>query len=175
MNLRDEHPDYPALLFANYLIGQGTNSRLFARIRGREGLSYGVGSSLSVSPADDNLLFAANAISAPENAERVEASFRDELSLILRDGFSDDEIAAGKVSWAQGQQINRSQDQGLAGRLLLLSRYGRTLAWDADLEAKVQALIADDIVGAMRRHLDLSAMTFMKGGDFSKAGGGGRP
>jgi zinc protease len=175
INLGDAHPDYPALLFANYLLGQGINSRLFARIRGREGLSYGVGSSLSVSPADDNALFLANAISAPENADRVEASFRDELSIILRDGFSEEEIAIGKVSWAQSQQVNRSQDQALASRLLVLNRYGRTLVWDADLEARVQALTTQDIVGAMRRHLDLSALTIMKGGDFSKAGGAPRP
>src|SRR6266704_2296054 len=50
INIRDEDPDYPALLLSNYIIGTGINSRLFQRIRGKEGLSYGVGSSFSVTP-----------------------------------------------------------------------------------------------------------------------------
>ena len=81
INISDESPDYPAILFANYLLGQGINSRLFARIRGKEGLSYGIGSSLSVAPTDDSAMFVTNAISAPENAAKVEASFRDEIAV----------------------------------------------------------------------------------------------
>ena len=169
LNITDEHPDYPALLFANYLLGQGINSRLFARIRGREGLSYGVGSSVGVAPGDESAMFMANAISAPENAVKVEASFRDEISILLKDGFTDAEIAAGKTSWLQSQQLNRDQNAGLAGRLATHARHGRTMAWDAELEKKVQALTSAQISAAMRTYIDLSAMTFMKGGDFTKA------
>jgi zinc protease len=169
INIRDEDPDYPALLFANYLLGSGINSRLFARIRGKEGLSYGIGSSLGVAPGEDSAPFVANAISAPENSAKVEASFRDEVSLILKDGFREEEIAAGKASWLQSQQLNREQNAGLAGRLVTHAHHGRTMAWDAEMEKKVQALTGPQIVAAMRRHIDLSRMTFMKGGDFKKA------
>ena len=172
INIRDEDPDYPALLFANYLLGQGLNSRLFARIRTKEGLSYGVGSSLAVGPGEDSAPFIANAISAPENSAKVEASFRDEVSLILRDGFSEAEIAAAKASWLQAQQLNRDQNAGLAGRLVTHAHFGRTMAWDGDMEKKVQALTGQQILAAMRRHIDLSQMTFMKGGDFKKATAG---
>src|SRR5262249_55000906 len=45
LNLRDDDPDYPALLLGNYMLGGGfLNSRLAVRIRQKEGLSYGVGS-----------------------------------------------------------------------------------------------------------------------------------
>ena len=171
LHIRDEDPDYPALLFANYLLGQGINSRLFARIRGKEGLSYGVGSQFVVAPGEDNGTFIANAISAPENASKVDASFRDEVSIILRDGFTDAEISAGKASWLQAQQLNRDQDAGLAGRLVGLSRYGRTMAWDGALQKKVQALTAAQLAAALRRHIDVSGMTFVKGGDFAKIAG----
>jgi zinc protease len=42
----DKHADYPALLLGNYILGSGMNSRLFKRIRQKEGLSYGTGSML---------------------------------------------------------------------------------------------------------------------------------
>jgi zinc protease len=170
LNLTDEDPDYPALSFANYILGQGINSRLFARIRGKEGLSYGIGSSLGVGPGDNSAPFIANAISAPENAAKVEASFKDEMALLLKNGFNDAEIAAAKTSWLQAQQLNRDQNGGLANRLAVLTRFGRTMAWDAEFEKKVQSLTSAQITAALRKHIDLSAMTFMKGGDFKKVG-----
>ncbi|HYR92343.1 MAG TPA: pitrilysin family protein [Terriglobia bacterium] len=169
VNMRDEDPDYPALVLANYIIGSGINSRLFARIRGKEGLSYGIGSGFSLAPTEDNALFIATAISAPENVGKVEASFKDEISIILRDGFSDAEIVAAKASWLQAQQVSRAQDRELVGRIGNQTHYGRTMAWDADLQKKVQALSTTQIAQALRRHLNVSAMTFMKGGDFKKA------
>lgn len=171
IKIRDDHPDYPALMFANYLLGQGINSRLFARIRGREGLSYGISSALSIGPADESAMFVTNAISAPENAAKVEASFRDELATLLKDGFSEAEIAAGKASWMQSQQLNRDQNGGLANLLVTRAHFGRTMAWDAELEKKVQSLTAPQIIAAMRKYFDPSTLTIMKGGDFKKAAG----
>ena len=165
--MTDEHADFPALVLGNYLLGQGASSRLFSRIRGREGLSYGVGSSFSAQAKVDGARFSVNAISAPPNAERVEASFRDELTTVLTEGYTDEEIATGKDSWLQGRQISRSQDGALTGMLVSGTHNERTMAWDAQLEARVLALTADDVREAMRRHLDLDKMTFMKGGDFA--------
>ena len=102
IEMRDSHADYPALVFGNYILGSGPASRLFGRIRGREGLSYGVGSGFNASPRSDGATFTVNAIAAPQNAAKVEASFRDELATVLRDGYTAEEFAAAKVSWAQG-------------------------------------------------------------------------
>jgi zinc protease len=173
IQMRDSHADYPALLFGNYILGSGPASRLFGRIRGREGLSYGVGSGFNASPRSDGATFTVNAITAPQNATKVEASFRDELATVLREGYTAEEFAAAKVSWAQAQQVNRTQDATLANRLGLWTHVGRTMAWDAELEAKVAALTVEQVRDAMRRHLDVTKMTFMKGGDFAAVSGGG--
>jgi zinc protease len=162
-----EHEDYPALLLGNYILGQGPASRLFGRIRGQEGLSYGVSSQFQAPAEEDGARFVVNAISAPENTARVEASFRDELASILEDGYSEEEIAAAKRSWVQSRQVGRSNDQQLASILLGNLHLDRTMQWDADLEARVLALTAEDVREAMRRHLDPDAMAYMRGGDFA--------
>jgi zinc protease len=170
--MTDSDADYPALVLGNYILGSGPSSRLFGRIRVREGLSYGAGSSFSAPVKTNGARFTANAISAPQNAERVEASFRDEVTTVLRDGYSAQEIATAKDSWAQQRQLGRSQDGTLAGALLAQTHNGRTMAWDADLEAKVKALTPEQIRAAMQKYLDLSKMAFMRGGDFTKASAG---
>jgi zinc protease len=171
--MRDSDADYPALVLGNYILGSGPASRLFGRIRGREGLSYGVGSGFNASPRSDGATFTVNAIAAPQNIAKVEASVRDELANVLREGYTKEEFDAAKVSWAQGRQISRAQDPGLVGTLGLWTHVGRTMAWDADFEAKVAALTKEQVREAMNRHLDVNKMTFMKGGDFDAVAAGG--
>ena len=74
--MNDSHADFPALVLGNYILGQGASSRLFGRIRGKEGLSYGVGSQFNAPVKSNGARFAVQAISAPQNASKVEASFR---------------------------------------------------------------------------------------------------
>ena len=42
LNLDQNDPDYPTLIFISRLFGGDTDSRLFRRIRDKDGLSYGV-------------------------------------------------------------------------------------------------------------------------------------
>jgi zinc protease len=172
LNLRDDDPDYPALVLGNYILGGGfLNSRLATRIRQKEGLSYGVGSRLNASPLDKNGQFSASAIYAPQNAAKLEAAFKEEIARALKDGFTSEEVAAAKSGYLQSQQVSRSQDQELAGRLLSNRFLNRTFAWDSEFEKKIAALTPDQIVGAMRRHIDPSKMTIVKAGDFAKGAG----
>lgn len=167
IQMKDDHPDYPALMFGNYILGQQPlNSRLFARIRGKEGLSYGVGSMFNAGALDDSAMFVAQAICAPENAPKVEASFKDELNKILTEGYSAEEVEAAKKAWLQSRTMGRSNDSQLAGRLASLRFLDRTMAWDQQLEDKVAALTPAQIQAAMKKHLDLSKISFFRAGDF---------
>ncbi len=64
--------------------------------------------------------------------------------------------------------MSRAQDNELAGRLNNYLFIGRTLQWDADLDAKLKALTPEQINAAMRRHIDPSKITIVKAGDFAK-------
>jgi zinc protease len=170
LNLRDDDPDYPALILGNYILGGGIlNSRLSTRIRQKEGLSYSVGSSLNAGSLDRNGGFTANAISAPQNAAKVETAFKEEIAHALKDGFTEEEVATAKSGYLQSRQLSRSQDQELASRLLSNLYVNRTFAWDADFEKKVAAVTPDQILEAMRRYIDPSKLTIVKAGDFAKA------
>lgn len=170
LNLRDDDPDFPALVLGNYMLGGGfLNSRLAVRIRQKEGLSYGVGSQLQASSLDKNGVFMAFAIYAPQNRDKLEAAFKEEIEKMLKDGFTAEEIAAAKKGWLQSRQVSRAQDNELAGRLNSYNFLNRTLAWDADLEKKVEALTAEQITAALRRHINPAKISIVKAGDFAKA------
>ena len=71
-----------------------------------------------VRPTDDSGLFIDNAISAPRTPRRSSPRSADEIATLLRDGFSDAEITAGKASGPQGQQLNRDQECRTGRRLV---------------------------------------------------------
>ncbi len=170
VKIRDDNPDYPALVLGNYMLGGGfLNSRLAVRIRQKEGLSYGVGSRISASSLDETGSFGANAIYAPENAEKLDAAFKDELAKLLKDGFTAEEIEAAKSGWLQQQQLSRAQDRELSGRLNNYLFLNRTIAWDADFESKIKALTPAQINAAMRKYMTPENISIVKAGDFAKA------
>jgi zinc protease len=168
--MSDESPDYPAMVLANYMFGGSLGARMPNRIRNVEGLSYGVSSRFTAPLLGDGSLFAAAAISAPQNTPKVEASFKDELARTLQGGFTADEVIAAKKAFDDQRRVARSQEQALLRNLATREQSGRTMKWDEELDAKIQALTPDQINAAFRRHVDPAALTIVKAGDFQKAG-----
>jgi zinc protease len=168
-DFRDDNPDYPAMVLANYMLGGGfLNSRLATRIRQKEGLSYGVGSQFNAGSLDPVGSFFAFAIYAPENAEKLEAAFKDEINKAVTAGFTAEEIAAAKSGWLQSRTVQRAQDGGLAGTLNNYLFIKRDLKWDEAYEKKVQDLTPEQINAAVKKYLTPDKINIIKAGDFAK-------
>ncbi len=168
--MRDDDPDYPAMMLANYMMGGGfLNSRLAVRIRQKEGLSYGVGSMFSASPLDRSGGWQAYAIYAPQNAAKLEQAFREEVERAAKDGFAPEEVAKAKEGYLESRKLSRSQDGPLAGQLGTGLFLDRTLAWDAQFEEKIRALTPEQVSAAFRRVVDPAKLVIVKAGDFKKA------
>ncbi len=170
MPLQDTDPDYPALIMGNYMLGGGfLNSRLATRIRQKDGLSYGVGSQFSASSLDKSGTFMSYAIYAPENAEKLEAAFKEEIEKVLKEGFTAEELKAAKSGYLQSRQVARSQDASLTNTLTNNLYLNRTMQWDADFEKKIEALTPEQIKTAFNKHIDYNKLVIIKAGDFEKA------
>jgi zinc protease len=174
--LRDDDPDYPALFMANYLFGgSALTSRLGTRVRQQEGLSYSVGSSLSVSSFDRRATLTINAICNPQNIDRVVQAIHEEFVRLLSEGITAEELARAKQGFLEAQKVRRTTDGALVGLLADLSYTGRTMAYQADLEQQIEDLTPDRVVAAARKHLHPEQLIIVSAGDFapkSEAGKG---
>lgn len=168
LRLRDDNPDYPALIVGNYLLGGSADSRLWRRIREQEGLSYNVASTLSASAFDEQGEFNIYAIYAPENRARIESAVKEELARVMKEGFTAEEVETAKAGYLQARRVARGQDRSLAARLANYLTRGRTMQWDIKFEASIAALTPESILTALRKHLDFSKLTVVKAGDFAK-------
>lgn len=171
VQISDDDPDYPALALGNYILGGGfLNSRLAARIRGKEGLSYGIGAGFTPSPKNDNGTFFGNAILNPGNINKVEKAFVEEMEKAFKEGFTKDEVDAAKKGWLQARQVMRTEDGMLAGTLANNALYDRTMTFNREVESKVDSLTMEQVNAVFQKYMDPKKLSIFKAGDFEKAG-----
>ena len=166
IELRDDHPDFPALVLGSYLLGGSSAARLPLRVREKEGLSYSTYSFFSASSLDPSASFGVEAIFAPENKARVEAAILEELKRALDAGFTESEFANAKRGVLESRRLARAQDGSLLGRMSNYVFLGRTFAWDVDFEKRIQALTPSQVREALHRHIDPARLSVLKAGNF---------
>jgi len=168
--LDDSHPDYPALIIGNRILGGGgLASRLMERVRQKDGLSYGIFSGLHARALDKRTSFTIGAMSNPQNTPKVAKAVHEELERFLKDGVTQEELNREVQGYLRKAMVDRADDGGLASVLGSLMYLDRTMQHFADREAKIAALTAEDIAGAWRRHLDLERLIVVMAGDFEGA------
>ena len=165
--------DFQALRLALQIFGGsgGGSGRLWDRVREKEGLSYGVGASISGGQFQPNADFTFDAITAPQNADRVTASFQEELLRARRDGFTADELKRAKDAVASSSRLARAQDASLARALQSFVERGRTPLYFAELEALRAQLSLDDVNAAFRKYIVPEKLVYGVAGDFANAKG----
>lgn len=151
--LSDKDADFPALMMANHLLGGGGNSRLWKRIRERDGLSYNVYSGVSWNNWESNSEWTAGAIFAPQNRDKVEAAFKEELDRALKDGFTAAELAEGQRGLLNDRRLGRAQDAVLTSALLNNLQIGRDFTRSAEVDAALSALTLEKVNAALRKYV----------------------
>ncbi len=164
--LSDGDADYVPLMLANFVLGNGGNSRLWVRIREKGGLSYDVGSWISWSSREQASLWQANAIFAPANRDKVEAAFKDEIERALKDGFTAAELAQAKTGLLSFRRLGRAQDGSLAGALANNLDLARGFDVVARVDATIEKVTLAEVNAALRRHLKPQTFVIGFGGDF---------
>jgi zinc protease len=173
--MNDQDPDYAALLIGNFILGGGSlSSRLGDRIRQKDGLSYGVGSSFVAGTEDKVARLSLSAICNPDNIGKVEKAMQEELDRLLKEGISSEELDRAKQAWLQSRELSRSSDSVVADRLARGLRLDLTLDYEAALEAKVASLTPEDVHAALRKHINRERLVVVVAGDFASGGGDGK-
>ncbi len=163
--LRNDDPDYPAMIVANYILGGGSlSSRLGDRVRQKEGLSYGVGSGFSAQSLDSRAAWQIQAITNPKNMAKVEEVIREELDKLLKTGVTAEEVVRAKGGYLQQQQVGRANDNRLADLLGDGLFEGRTMAFYSDLESAIGNVDVEKVNSVIRKYLTIEKMLLITAG-----------
>jgi len=169
IEMREDDRDFPALTLANYIFGGGAgfNARVVKRIRGKEGLSYSVGTSLAVSNVDRRGIFSVSATAAPQNIAKLEAIFREEIDSARRDGFTAEEMANAKSGLLASRRQSRAQDGFVASYWAERLYRNESFLKAAEADAKFQAVTLEEVNAAFRKYIDPEKLAIVKAGEFA--------
>jgi len=167
--LKDSDPDYAAVQLANFVFGEAPlASRLSNRVRGQEGLSYGIGSQVQGNPRDKSGIFLMFAITNPVNIDKVDKLVGEELGKILKDGLTAKELEEAKGAYQKMVNVNRSKDSALVGMLATNLFVGRTAKYQADMDKKRESVTLDEVNGAFKKIVEPKRLVTIRAGDFTK-------
>jgi predicted Zn-dependent peptidase len=88
------HPDYHAVLMANYILGGGSNSRLFMTLREKRGFTYG--SYSGIKPGRFQTKFSASAAVRNEKTDSAIADIMNEIKLLRTTPVTAEELQNAK-------------------------------------------------------------------------------
>ncbi|MBN2574514.1 MAG: insulinase family protein [Deltaproteobacteria bacterium] len=166
--LRDDDPAYAALFLWNYMLGGSPSSRLFLRLRQKEGISYGAFSHLVAHPIDRSAFFFAGALAAPNNMDRALAGILGEVEGMVKGGVTEKELADAKQSYAKSWQGRIAEDDFVVGELDQGLFLGRTLAYWSDLNSKIEKLTVAEVNEAAKKFVDAEKLAKVRAGALAK-------
>jgi zinc protease len=152
------------------IFGGDPKSRVWRRIREKDGLSYGTDTSLSVDSRDKMGTLYLESTFAPQNTAKVETAFKEELALLLDKGFTEDEVKIAKDAILQQRQVDRTSDSRLAGLFVSQAELGRTMQREINLENSIRNTTVAQLNAVVKKWMKPESFSYFKAGDFKKAG-----
>jgi predicted Zn-dependent peptidase len=156
---------YAADLLAN-ILGGGTSSRLWQKVREQRGLAYSVGASVAMH--QDCGLFSIFAATSPAQVGEVVDLAVTELRDIVRNGVTSDELELAKAQTASSILLGLEDSAGRAATLAQQEMlHGRQISVEESL-GKFDAVTADDIQTLAVEHFRTEKMGFAALGDLKR-------
>ena len=155
--VRQDHPDYFPLVVANYVLGGGSASRLYTRVREERGLAYSVSSGLS--PGRYGAAVIVSLQTRNEGVAEAVKLVKDEMAAMGKAPVTAAELALAK-SYLIGSFPLRLDTSGKVARLLIgVEENGLGLAYPDIFKERVGRVTAADVERVAARYLDPAAFS----------------
>jgi predicted Zn-dependent peptidase len=156
---------YAADLLAS-ILGGGSSSRLWQKVREERGLVYSIGAGAVM--FHDVGVFSVSAAASPEHVEEITKIVIDELGSIVKDGVRDDELELHKDQ-ARAAILLSLEDSASRASALASSElvHGRQISVEETLAA-IDAVTTDEIQDLAREYFRSESLAFAALGDLAR-------
>ncbi|MBI4594075.1 MAG: insulinase family protein [Candidatus Rokubacteria bacterium] len=145
------HPDYFPLVVASYVLGGGSASRLYRRVREEGGLAYAVGS--FVAPGRHGASFTVSAQTRNAEAAKVTDIIRDELERLGREPVADRERSLATAYLTGSFPLRLDTSSKVADFLVAVEDAGLGLDYADRYRERITRVTAADISRVAARYL----------------------
>lgn len=162
------HPDFYPLVVASQILGGGSSSRLYARVREERGLAYNVYAQFA--PGRLAGLFLVELQSENARVREALAIIREELVRLRRERVSAEELARAQSYLVGSFPLRMDTAADVSDLLVAIERFDLGLDYPARFRQAVSAVTVDDVLRAVRAHWDPDGMSLALVGDLPRVG-----
>ena len=152
VGLQQDEKDYLPLNVANYILGGNFSARLMSTVRDNEGLTYGIGSTITGQTYADGAWYV-RAYFNPDLCKRGLESTQKQIALWLEQGVSADELKAKKSTITGTYKVALSTTAGMAGQLLSIAQRNIKMDFLDQYPDKINELTLDAVNGAIKKYV----------------------
>ena len=142
-------PDLIPAVVATYILGGGSDSRLYRTVREERGLAYSVG--LGLDPMEHSGVVIGGTQTRSDQAEAVITLIRQEIARFAKDGPTAEELAAAKNYLIGSYPLRFVTSGGIADQLLGLQIDGKGIDYVDRRNGLIAAVTIDDVRRVARR------------------------
>ena len=147
---------------ASYILGGGTDSRLYKAVRVKRGLAYSVG--LGLDPLQHSGIIAGGTQTKSGQGEAVIALIKEEIARFAKDGPTAQELAKAKAYLIGNYPLRFVTSGGIADQLLGLQIDGKGIGYVDRRNGLIAAVTIDDVRQVSRRLFGGNDWTVVKVG-----------
>ncbi|HTF19939.1 MAG TPA: pitrilysin family protein [Chryseolinea sp.] len=144
------HPDYPAAISLNHVLGGYFGSRLMKNIREEKGLTYGISSSVSLALHGNHFV-----VGADVNLENVELAFSEikkEMKRLREEPIEAAELETARNHFIGNLQLEITTSFAHADKVKNLVIFGLPDDYYQRLITRVDSVTTDDLIDVANRH-----------------------
>ena len=150
--IRQDHPDYFPLVVANYILGGGSTSRLYTKVREERGLAYSIHSGLG--PGRHGASYFVGLQTRLEAVDEAVRLVKEEMARMGREAVTPRELDTAK-SYLIGSYPLRTDTSGkMAGLLVAVEENQLGLDWPDRFKAGISRVTAADIRRVAATYMD---------------------
>ncbi len=155
-------PDLIPAVVATYILGGGSDSRLYQAVRVKRGLAYSVG--IGLDPMEHSGTVSGGTETRADQAEAVITLIRDEIARFAKDGPTADELAKAKAYLIGSYPLRFVTSGDIADQLLGLQIDRRGIDYVDRRNGLIAAVTIDDVRRVARRLFAGNDMTVVRVG-----------
>jgi len=159
-----DHKDYYALMMGVYVLGGNFSARLMQSVRDKQGLTYGIGSSISGVSFGADGYWSTWGTFAPDILKKGKKATMEQIQLWFKNGITEEELSAKKNTIAGSFKVSLDSTSGLSGKILSNAEQNRTVSYLDKYPEIIKNISLLEVNSAIKKYIDPKNMFAISAG-----------
>ena len=167
IGIDEEHEDYYALMMGVYILGGNFSARLMQTVRDEQGLTYGIGSSISGLKFGLDGYWTTWGTFAPQLIDKGKEATLEQIQIWYNNGITKDELEAKKSTITGTFKVSLDTTGGLVNQILSNVERSKEIKHLDQYPEIINNLKLDQVNNAIGKYIDPKKLTIVSAGSFN--------